>query len=370
MTGRRPRVTGNVGQGRFAARLRPLARIGLPLGVVLLLTSCAGADLPQDTLAPEGPVAQAQKDLWDLVYWIAVGVFVLVEVLLVVILVKFRARRDDAELPVQSHGNVKLEVAWTIVPAVILAVIAVPTVQLIFDLAREPENPLEVRVVGKQYWWEFEYLGDEGQGVVTANELVIPVGRPVRLAMESTGQADNDPVGVIHSFWVPKLAGKQDVVPGHVRYLSFEAEQPGVTYSGQCAEFCGLSHANMRLAVITVTPEEFESYIEEHSTPQETPTSGDAARGAELFTERQCIGCHAINGYEGAAARVGPDLTFFAEREKFAGYMIDNDINDSAENVSAWLKDPQLVKPGSQMPNLGLSDDDTADLVEYLRTLQ
>jgi cytochrome c oxidase subunit II len=370
MTGRRPRATGNVGQGRASARLRPLLRIALPLGIVLALTSCAGADLPQDTLAPEGPVARAQDDLWNLVFIIAVLVFILVEALLLFIVVKFRAKPTDTELPVQSHGNVKLEVAWTIIPALILAFIAVPTVQLIFDLAREPEGALEVRVVGKQYWWEFEYQGDEGQGVVTANELVIPVNRPIKLNMESTGQADSDPVGVIHSFWVPKLAGKQDVVPGHTRQLTFEAEEPGVTYSGQCAEFCGLSHANMRFAVITVTPEEFETWVSDHAQARETPTSGDGARGAELFTERQCIGCHAINGFEGAAARVGPDLTFFAEREKFAGYMLDNDINESAENVSAWLKDPQRVKPGSQMPNLGLSDGDVADLVEYLRTLQ
>ena len=370
MTGRRPRAAGNVGQGRFSGRLRPLARSGLLLGAVLLLASCAEGDLPQNMLAPEGPVARAQDGLWDLVFWVAVAVFVLVEALLVLVLVRFRAKPNDTTMPVQTHGNVKLEVAWTIVPALILAFIAVPTVQLIFDLAAAPADALEVKVIAKQYWWEFEYLGDEGQGVITANELVVPVDRPVRLTMVSTGQLNEDPVGVIHSFWVPKLAGKQDVVPGHVRYLSFEAEEPGVSYSGQCAEFCGLSHANMKLAVIAVTAEEFEAYLAEQSTPQDTPTSGDAARGAELFSERQCIGCHAVRGLEGSGARTGPDLTYFAQRRKFAGYMIDNDINESAENVSAWLRDPQAIKPGAQMPDLGLSDADVADLVAYLRTLQ
>jgi cytochrome c oxidase subunit 2 len=339
--------------------------------LIVLLAACSGTggDLPQNTLAPEGPVARRQDELWNLVYWVAVGVFILVEALLVIVLVKFRAKPDDDTIPKQTHGNAKLEVAWTIVPALILAFIAVPTVQLIFELATPSEGALEVRVVGKQYWWEFEYTGDEGRGVVTANELVIPAGRPVSLTMESTGQADSDPAGVIHSFWVPRLAGKQDVVPGHTRHLTIEADEPG-TYSGQCAEFCGLSHANMRLAVIAVTEAEFDAYLEEHSTPAPPSTSGDGARGAELFTERQCIGCHAINGYEGAEARVGPNLTFFAQRDKFAGYMLDNDINEGAENVSAWLKNPQAVKPGSQMPNLGLSDSDVADLVEYLRTLQ
>jgi cytochrome c oxidase subunit 2 len=342
---------------------------------VIALAGCAGADLPQDTLAPEGPVARAQDNLWNLVFYVAVAVFILVEALLLLVLFKFRAKpgHETAELPTQTHGNALLEVLWTIIPALILAFIAVPTVQLIFDLAAEKEGALQVRVIGKQYWWEFEYTGEEGKGVVTANELVIPVNRPVNLTMESTGQQPQpnmqDP-GVIHSFWVPKLAGKQDVVPGHIRNLTIEAENPGVSYSGQCAEFCGLSHANMRFAVLAVEPAEFEAYIEEHSSPQTAPSGGDAADGAQLFTDRTCIACHAINGYEGAEARVGPDLTRFAQRQKFAGYILDNDVDSGAENVSAWLKDPQAVKPGSQMPNLGLSDAEVADLVAYLRTLK
>ena len=374
MTGRRPRRAGTVGQGLRRAAFRRSARIAIILGLLLLLGACGQENIPQNTLAPEGPVARSQDRLWDLVFWVAVGVFVLVEALVVLVMVKFRARPGDRSIPKQTHGNAKLEVLWTIIPALILAFIAVPTVQLIFDLASSPEGALEVRVVAKQYWWEFEYTGEEGQGVITANELVVPVGRPVNLTMESTGQnstpGSEDPLGVIHSFWVPKLAGKQDVVPGHIRNLTIEAEKPGISYSGQCAEFCGLSHANMRLAVIAVTPEEFQSYLAEQSAPQPPPTSGDAARGAELFTQRQCIGCHAIRGYEGAEARVGPDLTYFGSRQKFAGYMIDNDINEGAENVSAWLRDPQAVKPGAQMPNLNLSDQDVTDLVEYLRTLQ
>ena len=370
MKGRRLRRAETVGQASDRTALRRFCRTAIILALMLLLGACAEETLPQNTLAPEGPVARAQDRLWDLVFWVAVAVFVLVEAMLVVVLVKFRAKPDDRTIPKQTHGNAKLEVAWTIIPALILAFIAVPTVQLIFDLAAVPEDPLEVRVVAKQYWWEFEYSGDEGQGVITANELVIPVDRPVLLTMESTGQADTDPLGVIHSFWVPKLAGKQDIVPGHIRTLSFEAEEPGVSYSGQCAEFCGLSHANMRLAVIAVTPDEFTAFLDEQSTPQPPPTSGDAAQGAKLFTDLTCIACHAIRGYEDAEARTGPDLTYFAQRKKFAGYMIDNDINESAENVSAWLKDPQAVKPGAQMPNLNLSDQDVTDLVAYLRTLQ
>lgn len=371
MTGRRPRATGNVGRG-WRHNGWTLVKVVALGGAMLVLAGCAGNDLPQDTLAPEGPIARKQDGLWDLVFWVATAVFVVVEVMLLAVLLKFRVKDDDPtrEPPKQTHGNTKLEVLWTIIPAFILAVIAVPTVSLIFDLANAEEDALQVRVIGKQYWWEFEYLGEEGKKVVTANELAIPVGRQVELTMESTGQSDSDPLGVIHSFWVPKLAGKQDVVPGHKRTLLIEAEKPGVSYSGQCAEFCGLSHANMRLAVLAMTPADFEAYIEEQSQPQTTPTSGDAAKGAELFTQRQCIGCHAINGYEGAGARVGPNLTYFAQRKQFAGYMLENDINEGAENVSAWLADPQKVKPGSQMPNLGLSQDDISNLVAYLRTLK
>ena len=374
MTGRRPRAQGNVGRGWRQLR-RTLGRAAFVALLVPALSACASGDLPQNFMAPEGPIARKIDGLSDLVFAVAIVVFFVVEIMLVAVLFKFRARGDETELPKQTHGNAKLEVLWTIIPALILAVIAVPTVRMIFDLSEPPEGGLEVRVIAKQYWWEFEYTGEEGRGVVTANELVIPVGRPVNLTMESTGQqgtvTDNpqDP-GVIHSFWVPKLAGKQDIIPGQTRNLTIEAETAGRSYSGQCAEFCGLSHANMRFAVLAVEPAEFEAYLEEQSSPQTTPTSGDAARGAKLFAESTCIGCHAIRGVDGATQRVGPNLTRFAQREKFAGYMIDNDINDSAENVSAWLADPQAVKPGAQMPEVDLNDDQIADLVAYLRTLQ
>lgn len=374
MTGRRPRAAGNVGR-RWRPSAATAARVALLVVAALTLAGCAGNNLPQDVLAPEGPIARKQDGLWNLVFWVALAVFVVVEALLVLVLVRFRAKDGDHELPKQTHGNSVLEVLWTIIPALILAVIAVPTVSLIFELANAPENSLQVKVIAKQYWWEFEYTDDEGKGVVTANELVIPVGRPVQLEMVSTGQQPvpnpKDP-GVIHSFWVPKLAGKQDVIPGHTRRLLLQADKPGVSYSGQCAEFCGLSHANMRMAVIAVTPEEFTQYIEEHSAARTIPTSGDAAQGAKAFQENQCTACHAINGMENATARVGPNLTFFAQRKKFAGYMLDNDINGTADNVRAWIRNPQKVKPGSQMPNLGFEErpDELEDIIAFLRTLK
>ncbi len=332
----------------------------------LLLAGCQ-TDHPQNTLTPQGPVADTQQNLWYVVFVIAVVVFILVQGLILYAVFRFRDRGDDDQsIPKQVAGNTRLEIMWTIIPAIILAAIAVPTVKTIFDLAAVPSDPLEVRVVGKQYWWEFEYTGEEGQGVVTANELHIPVDRPVYLTMESIGQQPTDPTGVIHSFWVPKLAGKQDVVPGHQRTMTIEASEPG-RYEGQCAEFCGLSHANMRFVVVADAAPDFEAWIQSQTEPAASPTDELAARGEQLFTERTCVICHAITGYEGGdEARVGPDLTHFQEREKFAGYILEN--ND--ENLTAWLKDPQAVKPGSQMPNLQLSDADVDALVAYLRTLE
>lgn len=359
----------------------------------LLLAGCAAGTpdgtIPQNVLDPAGPVARQQDRLWDLVFPIAVVVFFVVQLGLIFVMVRFRARPDDdGSIPKQVHGNTRLEILWTVIPAVILAGVSVPMVQTIFDLAKVPEDALQVRVVGKQFWWEFQYTGAEGLGVVTANELHIPANRPVYLEMEALSSAIPDMVdplvldrdaqapaalnGVIHSFWVPRLAGKQDVVPGHVRTLTIEADEPG-TYSGQCAEFCGLAHAEMRFFVIAHEPADFEAWLQEQAEPANIAgLSGLAAQGAEEFETAQCIACHAIEGYEtagGAAAniKIGPDLTHFASRRSFAGGLFDN---ADAEEIAAWLRDPQAVKQGAQMPDLGLSEDQIAALVAFLQSLE
>jgi cytochrome c oxidase subunit 2 len=350
----------------------------------LLLAGCGVRELPQSALNPAGPVADSQDQLWNLVFWIAVGVFVLVQGLILYAVFRFRDRGGD-EIPKQVAGNTRLEIIWTIIPAVILIGIAVPTVRTIFDLAEPPaEDALDVRIIGKQYWWAFEYLGEEGQGVITANELHIPVGREVALDMQSLSATLPDPGpdadvvvgepvsnGVIHSFWVPRLAGKQDVVPGHTRRLMIEADEPGV-YPGQCAEFCGLSHARMRFEVIAHEPAEFEQWLDDQAQPAAAASGGQAAQGQELFQSQQCITCHAIDGYEAAAGapaevRIGPNLTHFASRRKFAGGIFD--VDDRAQ-LEAWLRNPQAVKAGSQMPNLGLSDEQINALTDYLYTLE
>jgi len=354
-----------------------------PLG--MLLAGCATEGLPQSAMDPAGPIARAEDRLWDYVFTVAVVVFVLVQGLILVAVFRYRDRGGD-DIPKQVAGNTRLEVLWTIIPAVILVGIAIPTVGTIFNLAdRPPDEALDVRVVAKQYWWEFEYTGDEGQGVVTANELHIPTGRPIALDMHSLSAVQPDPgsgedivvgepvsAGVVHSFWVPRLAGKQDVVPGHTRRMSIEADAPGV-YPGQCAEFCGLSHARMRFEVIAHEPAEFEAWLAGQTEPADPAADALAQEGEEFFAgEGTCIACHAVDGLEtatGTAAevRVGPDLTHFASRRRFAGGTFR--VDDEAQ-LKQWLRNPQAVKAGSQMPNLGLSDNQINALTAYLYSLE
>lgn len=327
----------------------------LVVGITLLATSCGRDELPQNSLDPQGPVARQLDDLIDPVFVIAGLVFVLVNALIVYCMVRFRARPDD-EVPKQVHGNARLELAWTIAPAVLLAVIGVFTLGVIFDINEKPAaaESLQVTVVGHQWWWEYQY---PDQGITTANELHVPVGRRVAVALES---AD-----VVHSFWPPKLAGKVDVIPGRTNNMVIEATEPG-TYYGQCAEFCGLSHANMYLRVIAHTPEDFDEWVRANTRrPVAVETlSEDVAAGASLFRSRGCAGCHTVEGY--SAGTFGPDLTHLRQRQVFAGAMFD--LTD--QNLRKWLRDPPAEKPGSLMPNLDLSEDEITKLIAYLGTLQ
>ncbi|HEX9775274.1 MAG TPA: cytochrome c oxidase subunit II [Actinomycetota bacterium] len=343
-------------------------------GVGLALAACA-KEAPQDALAPEGPVARQIDALFRPVFWIAAGVFVLVEGLIVFAIIRFRDKAGREE-PKQVHGNTRMEIAWTIVPALLLAGISIPMVLTIFDLtpSHEPGPPCPsdevcVRVIAKQWWWEYEYLSEGEPNVVTANELVIPVGKDVFLELTSDD--------VIHSFWVPKLAGKQDVVPERTNTLLFSADVAG-EWEGQCAEFCALSHANMRLHVRAIPEPEFDAWIDEQRAPAAEPATADAIAGRALFAnmdlfedrghlEFACIQCHAINGLEGAGARVGPDLTHFASRAKFAGWTLHNDD----ETVAAWLTNTRALKPGVVMPIFEgfLTPEEIRQLTAYLRSL-
>jgi cytochrome c oxidase subunit 2 len=228
----------------------------LILAVLLLVLGCSTGD-PQNTFSPEGDVADRQRDLFNMVLWPAVAVLVLVEGLLVYIVVRFRRRKAD-ELPPQVHGNTRLELGWTIAPAILLLAIAVPTVTAIIDLGRAPAaSALQVKVTGIQWRWQFEYSDikdSEGKPLQVFDELHIPVNQEIGAHLES--------LDVIHSFWVPKLAGKLDVMPGRSNRMWFNATKPG-TYSGQCAEFCGLGHADMRLTVVAESEEDFQAWIDQ-----------------------------------------------------------------------------------------------------------
>jgi cytochrome c oxidase subunit II len=336
-----------VRRGRRSRAVRMAVFVGM-LG--LLLAACTG-NLPQDSLDPAGPVAERQLELFTLVFWIAVGVFVMVEGLLIFAMIRFRHR--EGREPRQIHGNTRLEVAWTIVPAVILAGIAVPTVATIFELSREPPgNALEITVTGHQWWWEVEYPDEQ---LVTANEIHVPTDRPVYLTLASED--------VIHSFWVPRLAGKQDLVPGHTENLLFSAPQPG-TYRGTCTEYCGLSHANMRVRVIAQEPSEFDAWVQDQTGEAVAAPSAEI----EQIVTGTCMSCHQIRGVEGVTepTKPAPDLTHVGSRQTIAAGLLQN----SPEELARWLANPPAVKPGSRMPDYNLTEDQIDALVDFLGSLE
>ncbi|MEX0984943.1 MAG: cytochrome c oxidase subunit II [Actinomycetota bacterium] len=367
-------------------RNRLFGAIGLG-AVALLLGSCSG-DLPQNTFDPAGPVAQKQADLIIPVLWVAAGVFVLVEGGIVLIALKYRHRKGEERTPPQTHGNTRLEIGWTIAPALILAFVMVPTVGLIWELSERPADAMHVTVKGYQWWWGFEYTDPEmtvGYGssgpIVTADTLVVPVGQTVDLSLEAVGGGARDAEGeadhaVIHSFWTPRLFGKQDVVPGHEGNIVFSADEPG-TYWGQCAEFCGLQHGRMWFRVVVLDEAAWAAWVANEKTPGAEPSSALARQGMDLFLNGefdggQCIACHAVGGTE-AGGIAAPDLTHFAAptHECFAGCNWDTFVNGepNLDDLKAWLRDPGAVKLGAKMPDYGLSEDEIDAIAAYLYSL-
>lgn len=359
-------------------------------------------------------------------------VFVLVEAGLIYIVIKYR-RKDETTIPPQTHGSTKLEILWTLIPAVILVFIAVPTVRTIFETqAPAREGSLEIEVYGHQWWWEFKY---PEYGFTTANEIYVPTGRTVNLVLRTKD--------VLHSFWVPQLAGKRDLIANRTNYIWFtpDADMPTAVWNGFCTEYCGASHANMKFRVVTVQPDEFESWVAHQVKPAmfntaapavaavstdslgdsavaapvqlassegfiaipsekvsdwaipQTPLPasikfddsliGDAASGEKLFTGAgTCNACHVVRGNPMASsAAVGPDLTHIASRITLAAGFYKND----KKHLARWIKNARAMKPGSIMTTLGkdeydpilktnvaagLTDQQIADLVAYLSALK
>lgn len=323
----------------------------------LLFAGCAAADdNPMTTIDPGGAAANEIQGIYSLIWWLAVVVFVLVQGALIYVIWRYRGRgRSNHERPAPVHGNTRLEIIWTVIPAVILVIIAVPTLRGIINLAEREEGPevFNVRVIGQQFFWQFEYLDildENGEPVVTSGTLNVPVDRRVELTLVS-----ND---VIHSFWVPRLAGKTDAIPGRENHMWFIAEEAD-TYRGQCAEFCGTAHALMAFEVVAMEEGEFAAWADEVAQPEQ-----DLATVGLQIVESTCAACHTVEGTS-AQGNVGPALDGFANQDMIAGVLENNE-----ENLREWLADPQAVKPGTAMPNLGLDEQQINALVEYLYTLE
>lgn len=328
----------------------------LPLvALVVAAVAACGGPFPQSSLAPVSDVATSIDDLFRSIFWWAVGVFVVVEGLLIYVLIRYRDRGEEGR-PVPVHGHALLEIGWTLAPAVILVIIAVPTIQTIWEVDNPPqaEDVLQVEVTGYQWWWEFHYPEQE---ITTANELHVPVGRTVQLNLQS---AD-----VIHSFWVPRVSGKRDVRPGKETMLWFTVDSAGV-YPGQCAEFCGASHALMKMLLVAQDSADFRSWVEEQRRPAREPSTELAREGEEIFLgQGACFSCHTVEGTR-AQGRVGPDLTHVGSRRTIAAGILPND----SAGMARWLEDPQGVKPANLMRIRELDDDTIRKLIAYLQSLE
>ncbi|MES2124813.1 MAG: cytochrome c oxidase subunit II [Gemmatimonadota bacterium] len=375
------------------ARWRTLPLALMAVMLLVLVAGCTSGTHPQSTLAPKGDYAEMVDGLFMKTVYLATIVFVIVEGALLFAIFKFRGKPTDPA-PEQSHGNTLVEIIWTVIPAVVLAIVAVPTVQTIFATAKVPttstdgQTPMKVEVIGHQWWWEFRY---PELGITTANELHVPVGRTIDLRMKS--------FDVIHSFWIPQFAGKRDVFPNRETRLWFTAKATGA-YPGACAEFCGLQHGRMDFYVMADTPEQFATWTANRMAdtmlaatglPKPAPKPDTAAangavpaaaavvalpdtmdpalatqvaEGMQLFQTKGCIGCHTSSAMSPMKGMVGPNLSGIGSRSHIAAGWLPN----TDENLKRWLHDPQAVKKGVGMIIPPLTDVEVNALVAYLRT--
>jgi cytochrome c oxidase subunit 2 len=368
----------------------------LPL-LVVLAAACSPEHYPQTALRPLSDFGRIGDDIQTTTFYWALGVFILVEGALLYAIFRFRGKPNDPE-PRQIHGNTTIEIVWTVIPALILAAIAVPTVKGIFQTNAIPgPDALKVQVIGHQWWWEFRY---PDLNITTANEVHIPVGQTVSFRM-STGD-------VVHSFWPARFAGKRDVFPNRETRIWFKAEQAG-EYPGQCAEFCGIQHGRMAFRVKAQTPEEFQTWVSHMQTlgpkpakaaaapaadsvrtasagakvqgqqqapsPKDSAAAGQAAApsadpayaaGEKLFLAKGCVGCHSLNAVDAPKGMIGPNLANVGARS----YIGAGSFKNTDETLARWIQNPQAMKEGVLMPNLGVKPDEARSLVAYLRAHQ
>jgi len=329
------------------------------LAATALLIAFAAPALWADTpnpvpsiFSPESSPAHSIFGLSIFVLTITGGIFLFVGGLLAFAIVRFRGREDDSSEPPQIYGSTQVELAWTVIPILIVVVLFLTTARLIFAIQDAPKPPdaLDVTVIGHQFWWEFRY---PKLGIVTANELHVPVGTATFLHLLS---ADTD-----HSFWVPQLAGKTDLIPDHPNDTWMKPDRTGL-FLGQCAQFCGVEHAMMLLRVYVDSPEQFAAWVKN----QQQPGVQDAATaaGRHIFETEACTNCHAISG-TAARGTFGPDLTHLMSRDTIAAGAATN----TPQNLYDWIQNPNQLKPGALMPAMQLSDAQIDQLVAYLNTL-
>lgn len=337
------------------------------LGAGLILAARA---TPHDLsiFHPESPAGSAIANLSILVLVITSGILLIVGGVLMYCVLRFRTTSVDGIEPPQVYGSIPIEVAWTAAPAMIVFILILVTTRTLWEVeipkpsSTPGDDALFVTVVGRQWWWEYQYEQYNGKELafVTANELHMPVsesGRPRRVHL--TLKSDD----VCHSFWVPRLGGKTDLIPGRVSTMWLQTERPGL-YLGQCAEFCGEQHANMLLRVVAESPDAFDAWLEKEAASAKTTSTEAVAQGRELFQKLSCVNCHSVRGTS-ADGTNGPDLTHVMRRATLASGQIVN----SPENLRSWIADPQKIKRGSLMPNFGLSQLQLDHIMAYLESL-
>jgi cytochrome c oxidase subunit 2 len=317
----------------------------------------SGCSLEASPLNPKGLQGKEQLDLMILSLVIMTLVVIVVYVIAVYVLVKYRARKGDNSIPKQVEGNHKLEITWTVIPLILLTILAVPTIGYSFkhdqNLSNDPDA-VKVKVTAHQFWWEFSY---PELGIETSQDLVMPVGKDISFEMTS--------VDVMHSFWIPAIGGKKDTNPGLISYFHLRPLEVGV-FKGKCAELCGPSHALMDFKAVVLSQEDFDAWVADMKEP--TSISGDVATGEAIF-KANCIQCHAIQPE--ARSPVAPHLNGFADRERVGGI-----LEMTEDNIKDWIRDPQAIKPGSLMPGFGpgtsleLSEEELNQLTKYLLQLK
>ena len=351
----------------------------LQAGALACLVLLAGCDElhPRDTLAPVADSGAISAWFYRMLLGLDAFILLIVVVAMVFALVKFRRKPGDDVLPEQSFGNIKLEVAWTVIPTIIVVAITVPTLGGIFELAKKPDpnqKLIEVEVTGKQWWWDFDY---KREGINTANELHVEVGTQVALHMTSSD--------VIHSWWVPRIGGKRDATPGRTQPMYFKAREVGI-FDGQCADLCGASHALMGTRIIVhakTGPDSYDKWVEHVRTPARKPVTAQEEAGLKVFMTKGCTACHSIQGVAELASgartlTTGPNLTHVGMRTGIAAnaLRLSNPVGtvkgdaEMAKHIAQWVKDPQALKPGALMTNMHLTDQEAADVAAYLTSLK